>query len=641
VKKLLLIALAVTCLLSGCGVHVEPGETETPSTEKNGPSREELLRIMALSVSDGGLPTDRDAVFSRFADLASAGITAVRVDTSWNTSEKGRWEMTETTKNYLDAAKESGLMLKLILPTVMAPPEWLSADENTRLKDQNGRLSVNTVSYWYEDITAYSRMALESQLSAIVDGGWAEVICGIVVDMGPAGEPLYPPAWTQVASGLDLGGGEEVMWCYGENAVADFRAEMQKLYGDIASANAAWGTEYASFGGVEVPKPGECSGALWEDTLKWYYLTKREFMENQTEVFSTVTESFGLGEIPLILYLPGADVTLRQWEGAVQGGNAVPGIKMACDNRFTAELAAKKGCVLQYTGINGVYSLGLLRTYMYSNGLESVPVFGENAGDAVSASDIIGLGDTVVNMGLWGIDYTHTRWLYEPDGVTRRPEFEDFEKTVLKIKEYVSSGGPESPPEMLSALFGNAEPRGNVIRMDIAFRKPESQPLAYVFLGTDIDPVVIMEGDTLEYDVMLSAPMQGLGAVDGIFSGGETIRDSSGITDSLGIRAHPNADLSSLAHPGWYHRVLKIGTAETAGKELVKVMFAAHPESSDGPFGKEQVAVFYDNVVIRRGGQVIAVVFEEDPDFTVSVVAAQYARAGIAVADLGSAAENK
>ena len=108
VKKLLLIALAVTCLLSGCGVHVEPGETETPSTEKNGPSREELLRVMALSVSDGGLPTDRDAVFSRFADLASAGITAVRVDTSWNTSEKGRWEMTETTKNYLDAAKSAG-----------------------------------------------------------------------------------------------------------------------------------------------------------------------------------------------------------------------------------------------------------------------------------------------------------------------------------------------------------------------------------------------------------------------------------------------------------------------------------------------------------------------------------------------------
>jgi hypothetical protein len=85
--------------------------------------------------------------------------------------------------------------------------------------------------------------------------------------MGPAGEPLYPPAWTQVQGGLDNGGGADVMWCYAENAQSDFRTKMTEKYLNINTANNEWGTSYTAFDDVTVPKPGETSGQFWSDVL--------------------------------------------------------------------------------------------------------------------------------------------------------------------------------------------------------------------------------------------------------------------------------------------------------------------------------------------------------------------------------------
>ena len=641
-KRISLCFLAAVFLLSGCG-KVEPHANTTESTvnseiPENTEEVEEavdVLSVMMLSVTDGGLPTDRESVFARMEDLASVGVTCVRIDTSWDTTEKGVWKMSDATKNYLDAAKEYGLKLKLILPTVMAPPAWLAEDINTRLVDQNGRLSVNTVSYWYDGVCTYSRQALTAQLTAIKDGGWGDTVAAIVADMGPAGEPLYPPEWTQVASGLDGGAGEDQMWCYGENAKADFKDEMKKKYGNISDANAAWNTEFSSFEEIFVPCPGDVKGKYWEDTLEWYYLTKREFMTSQVDVFKTVMSDLGFENAALILYLPGADVTQKQWESCIQGGSAVSGIRLACDNRFTAELAAEKGCVLQYTGINDVYRLGLLRMDMYENGLYHVPVFGENAGDALSAADIAGLGETVKLLGLYGLDYTHSRWLYEADGITRNEKFSEFVDTVNSLKEWFAEVDRSQPPKFFSEILGTAAPSGNVLRLDIEFDKPEDESLAYVFVKIASSSFVIQNGDKLEYDVMISEPMQGLGAVDGNLRGGKTLRDSFGINDSLGIRAHPNADLSDFAYQRWHHRVLNIGNEASDGARFTDISVAAHPENSDGAFTQKSVTVFYDNIVITRNGEVVAEIFTDGDGFVVRpATASMFASCNITVEPL-------
>lgn len=384
-------------------------------------TEEELMKKLGMSITEGGLSGSKDAISKRFDEYKELGITCVRIDTSWDTSTEGVWKMSGTTKNYLEAAREHGLLLKLILPTIMAPPSWISSKAGARLVDYNGRKSVNTVSYWYEGVNEYCACAVDAQMKAIADGGWQDVVGAVIIDMGPAGEPLYPPAWTQVSDGLSGNdNGAEVMWCYGDNAQADFRAKMAEAYSTIEAANEAWGTSYASFDEIEVPKPEEIKGKMWEDTLLWYRDTKRAFMSAQVDTFKKAAETYGLSTRPLIIYLPGAEFNAHQWKGCVKNGTAINQVKIFCDNEYAVTLAAEKGCVLQYTGITGTDGLRLTREFMYENGYGSIPVFGENAGDPGAAGNPKFLADIIVDYSLFGIDYTHSHYLYEEDGTPSR-----------------------------------------------------------------------------------------------------------------------------------------------------------------------------------------------------------------------------
>ena len=613
--------------------QAESAVTEATKTIYEG---DETLLKLGLSVTEGGIPTGRDAVYKRFAEYKEMGITCVRIDTLWDTSVKGQWLLSSVTQTMLAAAREYGLTMKLILPTIMAPPAWLSADENSRLEDYNGRLSVNTVSYWYDGIYGYTDMAVRAQLKALVDGGWSDVIGAVVVDMGPAGEGLYPPAWTQAANGLDSSNnGEEVMWCYADNAQNDFRAKMEAKYGGIASANAAWGTDFASFAALAVPRPGEASGQLWRNTLEWYRDTKRDFMAKQVDIFKSAMSDCGLGDRYLILYLPGADYLDSQWEACVSDGGAIAQIKLGGDNNYVVRLAAEKDCLLQYTGINDDYSLRLLRRYMYENGYGSIPVFGENAGDPVSAGDPERLAEIIAAQKLWGIDYTHSRMIYESDGVTHSALYDTFRSIIPGLDEYLRSVDISVTPELFASQ--TAAPDGDVLRLDISFDKPKSEKLAYIFFVIDKLNFTVDDGDTLEYDVRLSDDMQGLGAIDGSFSGGATMRDSFGMRDSLGISVHPNSDLSDYAYPDWYHRVIELGNASSDGASLHEIMLAAHPEDKDGAFTTADVTVWYDNIVIKRDGEVVLEIFRDDGDVTPPKSASirQYATGAVTVESLG------
>ena len=270
------------------------------------------------------------------------------------------------------------------------------------------------------------------------------MIGAVVIDMGPAGEPLYPPAWTQWTN-EDVpwynadGYAEEVMWCYAENAQADFRVQMQKKYGTIREANSAWGKEYAGFAELTVPKPGQVRGRMWEDVLVWYRDSKRIFMDKQVKLYKELLAEYGFGDRYPILYLPGGDFSEEEWNSCIESGTATPGVKLACDNNYTVGLAAKYNCLLQYTGITGLENLQLVRRFMYENGYGSIPVFGENAGDKVAADDVYLLRDIIFDHKLYGIDYTHCHWLYEVDHKTPGKRFEPFRQVVSEISEYLAA----------------------------------------------------------------------------------------------------------------------------------------------------------------------------------------------------------
>lgn len=599
------------------------GDENIPSDEEasedDQPSAQEArMRALGLCVTEGGLPTTRTAIRTRFAEYKKMGITSVRIDTMWGSPSRGVWQMSDTTRHYLEAAREYGLLLKLILPTIMAPPAWLSADESSRLVDYNGRKSINTVSYWYDGIEEYTDMALRAQLKAIINGGWSDVIGAVLVDMGPAGEPLYPPAWTQVANGLDnANNGEEVMWCYGDNAQADFRADMQSKYGSIEAANAAWSTAYASFDAISVPKPEQTSGgALWGDVLTWYRDSKREFMDAQVRIFKKALADMGLTECPLILYVPGADMSERQWNACIGNGSASLQIRICCDNQYSVQLADRYGCYLQYTGITGRQELRMMRNYMYENGYGDIPVFGENAGDATSAGDIGLLVEIIEQFKLYGIDYTHARWLFESDGITRHARCDTLTSLIPRLSEYLDAVDISTAP--IPAGNAAADPDGDVLRLDISFDAPASESLAYLFVPLCNLSFEVQDGDTLEYDVCISEGFQGVGAIDGTFIGGQTMRDHFGLTDTEGIRVHPNADLRDFCYPNWYHRSIKLGNSASDGQMLQSLMLAAHPEKVDGDFSSLDVTVFYDNIVIVRDGEILCEIFRDDGDISLS-----------------------
>ncbi len=584
--------------------------TRAPSTsagEASAPlevEKMELLDRLALCITEGGVATDRASIFRRFAECKELGVQCVRVDTYWSSPYSGCWEMSEVTKNHLEAAKEYGLLLKLILPTIMAPPAWLSAEEGARLIDYNGRKSVNTVSYWYDGITDYTDMALRCMLDAVIESGYSDVIGGIVVDMGPAGEPLYPPEWTQTEQNS-----EEVMWCYGDNAQADFRDRMREKYTSIDAANSAWNSSYADFASISVPKPGEAKGRLWEDVLTWYRDTKRQFMSAQVDIFKAALADYDLLDRPLILYLPGADYTEQQWAYAIETGSAIANIKIGCDNNFCVDLAAEKGCLLQYTGITGQQNLQLLRAYMYEKGYGDIPVFGENAGG--DGADLELLRDIIIQYKLYGIDYTHCHYLYEADGITPGARFALFGSVLDELGKFLQEVDLSLPPQ--NAAVEEAMPEGDILCFDIDFNLPESESLGYIFLTFATPGIELRYGDTLEYDLLLSEDFQGIGSIDGMIDG-KTMRDGFGMTDTNGVRVHPNADHSDNAYPNWYHRIIEIGNTASDGGVLTELQLAAHPEKQDGNFSHVSVKVYYDNIVIRRDGEVIAEIFRNKGD---------------------------
>ena len=119
-----------------------------------------------------------------------------------------------------------------------------------------------------------------------------------------------------------------------------------------------------------------------------------------------------------------------------------------------------------------------------------------------------------------------------------------------------------------------------------------------------------------------------------LFADGKTLRDNYGLTDTTGLRVHPNADLSDRAAGRWYHRVIRLGNAQTDGQRLTLLQLAAHPEDADGAFTVCDVTVYYDNIVICRDGETVLTVFENGGDVVpASASATKFASGRFALTD--------
>ena len=284
----------------------------------------------------------------------------------------------------------------------------------------------------------YYENAARVILQQMKDADLLDTIDAVMLDCGPAGEPLYPAAWTQQVDGLDNPTFNEMFWGYDKYSQENFRQTMKEKYGTIAAANAAWGKSYSSFDQVEVPKPGGPGGGIWADYLYWYRDSKREFVVQQVEMYQKLLEEFSGGRIKLIMYIPGTDITDEQFENAVNSGDGEGVVRVMSDNRFIIDTAKKYGCWLQYTGFENESQTKYLRKYMDESGAGDIPFFGENAGQYDSVKNG-GLMSAIVRMnGMAGLDITHSRYLFDNNTTEPCASYDQFKKHMNILINYLN-----------------------------------------------------------------------------------------------------------------------------------------------------------------------------------------------------------
>ena len=371
------------------------------------------------------------------------GFTAMRVETGWAEVEPEEGKIIVPRQHTVfRKAKEAGLRIKMALHTAALVPNWyFQKHPGSLMVNQNGKAALITPSYFAPGLRGHLTEALDNMMAYLQREGIMDSIDALVVDGGgPGGECAYPSGWTQSPGGFDNTTEADYFWGYDACSQQNFRETMQKKYGTIAAANAAWDKDFSGFDEVEVPHPGK-GDAFWEDYLIWYRDSKRAFMVEQVQMFQAAVDKYTGGRIRLIVYLPGYDVRDAEWEEAIRTGDGFVPVRVMCDSRFLIHTAMETGCWLQYTGFDNVEETRYLRRYMDAVGAGNIPFFGENSGQY----DVVGNGTAsfalLMENGMAGIDVTHSRWLFENhDGKTPVSCIDAFKENMRLFREYLHSG---------------------------------------------------------------------------------------------------------------------------------------------------------------------------------------------------------
>ena len=383
------------------------------------------LLCSVMSVSTGGIATpppnarccisepfpyslekNPDLIRKRFEQYNALGVDIIRIHVFPDAEDPAA--------TYAQVIKDYPFRLKVVLLN-------LPKEADFQLTDQNGALSREAVDYWNPEARRVVEARTVFLLERLKSEGLLDRTEYVIPFMGPAGEAIYPHPWT---TGLP----DATFWCYGRYAQEAFRNAMREKYHEISAADAAWGTTFGSWEAVKVLPPGTQPGTYWEDVLIWYRESKRDFVRWSIDMVRRHTDK------PIILYLPGTHVTEAGWKEAVKTGKGDVWIKIMTDTEYLIDLAAEKGCVLQYTGVDTRPEADYVAAQIRRKNYRYLRVWGENAGDWGCAKDPLSLADTVIHDGFWGLDYTHAHFVFEKDGITPGNLFPQLREAYARIR---------------------------------------------------------------------------------------------------------------------------------------------------------------------------------------------------------------
>lgn len=415
---LLLMLLLAVMLSPSCGCS-KP-DPETPDTPKEDVDPVEPATFVpsrnCMTEPYGWMSHSPSVIQTRFDYYKNIGVNVLRVGFHWDSIEnaEGVWKEEHALYSYLQLAKENGFRVKLILGVLMNPPSWyLVKNPDAKMIGQNGMQSSGSVSFWYDGLEEMFTTVSRKMIDTLKEKDLWDIVDYVIPSLGTAGEPLYPPAWTQPTIS------QEQFWCYADNAKASFRASMQAKYGTVQVANDTWGTDFASWDDVTVLMPGEKTGLYWNDVLTWYRDTKREKVKWIIDFMAE--ELKGSGK-KLLIYAPGVQFTTKEWKAALTSKTGGSGAIMIMeDTDYLLDEAAKTDALIQYTGLTpgseNKAEIARIQEYIRQKGYD-VGVYGENVGDEGTASRISDLQKIVVGEALYGFDYTNSAFLFGSDMTT-------------------------------------------------------------------------------------------------------------------------------------------------------------------------------------------------------------------------------
>ncbi len=358
----------------------------------------------------------------RFALYEQCAVDTIRVENGW----LDRPAM-------VSALKDTHFRIKLILYVLSMPNDYVSQFPAERMVDENGATDRH-LGPWSRGLGELTLRTGRAQIDKLKAAGLADRVDDVVVDLGPAGEGIYPANWTLNRKG------EEAFWCYSGPAQESFRSSMKWKYPSVEAANAAWalagGDRFKAWEDVAIPKPRTAwaRGTFWNDVLTWYRDSKRRMMLSRIEqTQQLVRESIGQ-KVKCIVYLPGYAYSQADWDGAVREASGPASIRLMMDNDWLMTTAVAKGCVLQYTGAENATEVGNIVRKLRTAGSDAyATMWAENAGVEAIGRDPEHLAEVITNNGLRGIDYTWSNWLFEKDGVTPTETFGKFASAVRTI----------------------------------------------------------------------------------------------------------------------------------------------------------------------------------------------------------------
>lgn len=402
-----------------------------------------------LSISETGAGAlfpgqSDDLIEKRLADYKMLGVGNVRLAFGW----RDLAETNSANLRFMQLVHKNGLKLRLTLGALKPPLAKRKSMEKAGLfmKNRDGEYSP-TLSVWHPKVPKIIDEMTPQLFQRLADAGLLEAISGIIIDLGPAGEPIYPAVWMMNAenkAGAEKKPSDTTFWFYDRFAHDDFVAQMKIQYDTITQANEVWGTDYADWSSVRIPEDGTPSG-MWRDVLTWYRDSKRRFIRRQVDLYKNLVRKFYSGDYKpeLLILVTGKPLSEKDWEQAMERGEGTSSIKTIIDHEFLIDLAHEKGLALQHAAIHDKTILSGTQAYMREKGYH-LRIWGEN--NNVSRDEISHnsgwYADLALGYGFFGLEFLAARDLYEPSGekTALYPAFaeaiEEFRKRVpVKVSE--------------------------------------------------------------------------------------------------------------------------------------------------------------------------------------------------------------